>query len=201
MRILIAALVLGFGFGAVAFPVNKDSSLPNFENGKIWDVQYLESLRRSSGNCHAASEMYPGMKIDIDYPSFEKAFDFEMKKPKVADRSEMISPSNSCEKLCMFISFDCNGLSGEKIPCTQTDGITQEFGSQVKRVVCTYRNPDSAKKNVTHIEYNPKNKTLTGFFTKADYTDWNGFYWASSAYDTPIFQKAFPLVKKWKDSH
>ncbi len=190
---LIAPLALA---GPTKYPVKKEAVNPDYENGQLWDGEFLQKNQDTyMGWCRSAQEH--GTKVTVDYKSFEDGFDYEMThKKKVRDRSETITPWNACDHLCGFISLEGNLMISD-FPSDQDKPALAELRSKVTNLKCVYKNPD----NKTHLEYDAKTKTLTGVMTWGGGSDWSGWAWATSAFETPAMKKEFPVITKWKESH
>jgi hypothetical protein len=197
----VALLSLSPAF-AEKYPVKKDAVNPDYEQGQIWDTEYLKANADTyMGWCRGAKEMYPGITIDIDWKSFEAGFDHEMQKPKVRDRIEQIPPWNPCDHFCNGMTFDGMGPAQYGLPDNHAPGVKEEFQSKVTKLVCRYEVPNAAGTERTRLEYDPKTKTMTGIFSVSKKTDWGLWQWMLDAYKTPLFKKEFPAVAKWLASH
>ena len=203
MLVFIICCLQGFNASAGKYPVKKDSVNPDYENGQLWDREYIGNEKNGHLNwCKQVKEMYPDIKVTIDWASFEQGFDYEMTHyKKVIDRHGAIVPHNPCDRFCAVATFDTNTLMGDKFPSSQTTGVVDEFKQKVKNLVCRYKNPGKHGEGETHVEYDPKSKTLTGIFTYSDNTNWSGTSWYTKAFTSGTFKSAFPKVNAWIDSH
>ena len=58
------------------YPVKKEAVNPDYENGQLWNQRFIEKgFDRYMGGCRTDRDE-PGMKVMIDYASFEGGFDY-----------------------------------------------------------------------------------------------------------------------------